>query len=387
LKVMVLGAGLMGPVIARNLVESREVTAVTIADMDKGRLHRAQDWIASKKLSTKELNVSDEKAAVKTFKGFDVLCVALPPHLSIPTNKAALEAGVNTVDLWFDPSMLDLDKALKKKKMFLIPGCGVAPGLTNILAGNAASRLDTVDDIHLLVGGLPVKPEPPLEYKVVFSLEGVWEEYTVKCPIYRDGKLIEADALDGLEAVEFPEPFGKMEAFYTSGLATLLYTMKGKVKNMEEKTIRWPGHAEKIKLLRFMGFLNTDQIKVDGTPIEPRKFTSTLLGPMLHLDTSKERDVTLLRVIVTGAKASARVTYTYDMIDYFDEKAGVTSMAKTTANTCAEVAKMVGRGEIREAGLIAPESALRGKLFDKLMKGLSARGVKITERATTTTLL
>jgi lysine 6-dehydrogenase len=382
-----LGAGLMGPVIARNLAESREVSSVTICDLDKNRLLRAQEWIANEKLATKELNVSDEKAAAKAFEGFDVLCIALPPHLSIPANRAAMDAGINAVDLWFDAAMFDLDEALRERGVSLIPGCGVAPGLTNILAGNAANKLDAVDDIHLLVGGLPVKPEPPLEYKVVFSLEGVWEEYTVKCPIYRDGKLMEAEALDGLETVEFPEPFGKMEAFYTAGLATLLYTMKGRVKNMHEKTIRWPGHAEKIRLLRSMGFIGRETIEVDGFKVEPRRFTSALLSPLLHLDTTKERDVTLLRVTVSGVKENARVTYTYDMIDYFDEVAGVTSMAKTTANTCAEVAKMVGRNEIKGVGLLAPESVLVGSLFDKLMMGLSARGVRISEKVTTTKLL
>jgi len=373
---LVLGSGLIGPTIAQDLLESSETKQVVVADKDPERLKACSSKLAGGRLSTQIIDVSDQSATSKLIKGFDVAICALPHGLTIAADRAAIEAGVSLIDLAFESGQMTLDNEACKAGVTLIPGCGVAPGLTNILASHAAENLDVVEEVHIKCGGIPQRPVPPLWYKVVFSLESVLDMYTRRVRIVREGKMVEVESLSDLEPVDFPPPFGRLECFNTDGLATLLHTMKN-VRAMDEKTIRWPGHIQKIKTMIECGLLGTDPIRVGSFQIQPREVVAKLLSPILAL--GDDKDVTLLRVDVVGRKGDSQMHCTYDMIDYFDEVKQVTSMARTTAYPASIAAQMIVRGEIQDKGIVPPERAFKGPTYSKLVAELAKRNITFKE--------
>jgi lysine 6-dehydrogenase len=317
----------------------------------------------------------NQQATKEIMKNFDIIMSALPYTISAQASKVAVEAGVHLVDLSLEEQQWELDTPAKEAGVTLVPDCGVAPGIANILAGYGASLMDEAEDIHIVCGGIPQKPVLPLGYRIVFSTQGLVDMYCEKSRIVRNGKIVEVDTLSGLEKVEFPG-VGELEAFYTDGLSTLLRTMNGKVRNMDEKTARWPGHAEKIEAFRNTGFFNTEPIEVDGVKVVPRKVAVSILDNALRLD--GEEDVTVLRVDVTGKKDGNSVEYSFVMVDFFDKQRRVTSMARTTGYTAAIVGRMVARGDIQERGVVPPEIALAGK-FERFTSELADRGIRIQE--------
>ena len=376
MRVLVLGCGRMGSAIAMDMVQSDEVSKVVVSDFNERKIKQLIARLKSDKLSGKRVDIKNQQAAASLMTNFDVVISALPPGINILANKIAIETGVHLVDLSYEEQQWELDTPAKEAGITLIPGCGVAPGLTNILAGYGASLMDEVDEIHILCGGIPQSPVPPLGYRIVFSTQTLVDMYRRKSRIVRDGKIVEVDTLSGLERVKFPG-LGELEAFYTDGLSTLLHTMKGRVKNMDEKTARWPGHAEKIKAFRDVGFFGAEPIEVNGVEIVPREVAVSILDKALRL--SEERDVTVLRVDVSGKRKRNKVEYSFIMIDFFDEERGITSMARTTGYTAAIVGRMVARGDIQERGLVPPEVAITGKRFERLISELADRGIKIQE--------
>lgn len=209
-------------------------------------------------------------------------------------------------------------------------------------------------------------PKRPLGYKVVFNIETVWEQYVRKARVIRDGKLTEVDPLTELETITFPE-IGELECAITDGLGSLPYTMKG-IKEMEEKTLRYPGHYERVKTLVDCGLLSEELLEIDETKIAPRTFLTRVLSPMLNLQEG-EKDLTVMRVDCVGEKNGEMIEYTFGLLDYYDEKQNVTSMVRTTAFTSTAVALMIARGEIKQQGVIPPEKAIDPKLlFEKLSK-------------------
>jgi lysine 6-dehydrogenase len=376
LKIAVFGSGLMGSAIARDLVRSKDVDEVLVCDINRRNL----DWLArtesSEKLRVKRHNVTRRLETARLLRRFDVGVGALPHGLSGYPIQSSLQAGVSFVDLifgWrFKRSKTDL--VAKRKNMTIIPACGLAPGLTSILAMDGRDAMDTVDEVHIRVGGIPELPKPPLNYRIVFSFDAVLEEYVRRAKIVRNGRLIEVDALSGLETITFPRPIRKCECFYTDGLSTLTETMKG-VKEMDEKTIRWPGHAGQIRTLIECGLLETQPISVHGQRVVPRELTSKILSERIKL--GKEKDLTLLRVDVSGKADGKRLHRRYQMVDRYDSRRKMTSMARTTAFPCSVAAQMLGLGLIQKKGLIPPELAFEGALRQKFMKQLRARGMKI----------
>jgi saccharopine dehydrogenase-like NADP-dependent oxidoreductase len=227
-----------------------------------------------------------------------------------------------------------------------------------------------------MVGGLPEKPVPPLDYVITWSPENLVDEYTRKAVIVERGKKIEAEALSGLEQVEFPH-FGRLEAFYTDGLRTLLYTMKG-ASGMWEKTLRYPGHAEKIKLLKALGFFEEDRIDIDGAHVSPRKLTVKLFGEKLSRPDVK--DVVVLKVEVSGVKNGKHVCVVYHLLDYCDKVHGISAMARTTAYPASIIAQFMLKRAIKGKGIIPPEKiGMDAKLFRLFLDELKKRGVNISE--------
>lgn len=246
--------------------------------------------------------------------------------------------------------------------------------MINILVGYGASKLDRVESIQLYVGGIPVKPEPPLNYTRVFSLEGVIDHYTEPAKIIRDGQLVKVESLSGVEPIYFDQ-FGTLEAFYTSGGTSTLYKTFPNVKTLEYKTVRYKGHAEKFQLLRELGFFDRDNIvNVDGVEVKVRSVVREALKKKLYL--GKKQDAVVLRAIIVGEKSGEQVTYEYETILKRDENSEVTAMAQATAGTIASVAIMIGEGTISQRGVFPPETIVPGKEF---IEKMNKRGVIIKE--------
>ena len=376
MKAAVLGSGLMGSVIAWDLARSDDVDRVVVADLNPERLARARRMTASRKLTTEVLDVKDTKRIVSFLREFDVVASALPHGAVNLANRAAVEARTKMVDIAFEDEQMGLEAAAKKRGALLIPGCGLAPGLAGILLANGARMLDEAVEGHIFVGGLPQHPKPPLGYRLVFSMVGLLREYLEDARIIRDGKIVKVKPFDTVGKVIFSAPIGKCEAFCTDGLATLLYSMK-EMKILDEKTVRWPGHAEKIRFLIEMGLFSKEKVTLDGAAVTPIDVSSELLSRVLS--SGPPEDVTVMRVEVIGRKGPARASITYEMVDYYDRKKKITSMGKTTGFTCSIVTRMVGNGEVQGVGVVPPEVALNAKLVQKLHSELQAKGVEITE--------
>ena len=381
MRVAVFGSGLMGSTIARDLARSKHVDQVTVYDVDRDRLRALAERDHLAKLSTKVHDVRKKNETARLLRRFDVGVGALPHGLSEYAISAAITAGVDFVDLilgWrFGQRQIHL--AAKRKGITIIPACGLAPGLSNILAMAAAERMDRVDEVHIKVGGIPERPKPPLNYRIVFSFESVLDEYLRKARIIKHGKITDVPALSGLETITFHAPIGKCECFYTDGLSTLVHTLR-KVREMDEKTIRWPGHAAQIRTLTDCGLLETKPLLFHGQPIPPRKFVSTLLSNKLML--GKDKDLTLLRVDVSGKNNARLVHHRYEMIDHYDTRHEITSMARTTAFPCSIATQLLASGEIAQKGLVPPELAFKGDLRHKFLDYLASRSMEIRSKST-----
>jgi lysine 6-dehydrogenase len=377
LKVAVFGSGLMGSAIARDLVRSKHVEEVLVCDVNPRSLDSLARIESSEKLRLKRHDVTHLPRTVELLRRFDVGVGALPHGLSEYAIQSTLQAGVSFVDLIFGWRFKRsrIHSAAKRKNITIVPACGLAPGLTNILAMHAAGAMERVDEVRIKVGGIPEHPKPPLNYRIVFSFDAVLEEYVRKAKIVRKGRLTEVDALSGVETITFPRPIGKCECFYTDGLSTLTETMKG-VMEMDEKTIRWPGHVAQIQTLIECGLLETHPLVVDGQRTVPREFTSEILSQRIKL--GKEKDLTLLRVDVAGKSGGRRVHRRYQMIDRYDSERKMTSMARTTAFPCSVAAQMLGLGLVQRKGLVPPELAFDGESREEFMKELHTRGINIT---------
>ena len=288
--------------------------------------------------------------------------------------RAAIEAGTNFCDLGGNNDVvaaeLAQDEAAKAKGINVIPDCGLAPGMVAVLVAHAAGRVENPEEIHIRVGGLPQNPQPPLNYQMVFSVEGLINEYIEKARVIRDGKITVIESMTEIEALDFPAPFGTMEAFQTSGgTSTLPETFLGQVRELDYKTIRYPGHCEKFKTMIDLGLCSSEPIDVRGQQVVPRQLLGDLIVANLPHD---EPDAVLVRVEVVGGGKTLR----YDIIDYYDPKTGLSSMMRTTAFPAAIVALMMARGQIEKKGALPQERCVPADLF---MKELAKRDIKVVE--------
>ena len=265
MRVAVFGAGLMGSTIAKDLVKSKDVDQVAVYDTNQFRLKTLVRAVQSSKLSVKIHDVRHIPRTVELLRRADVGVGALPHGLSEYAIESTLRASVSFVDLIFGWRFQQsrINSIARRKGITIIPACGLAPGLTNLLVMDAVEEMDRVVEVHIKVGGIPEAPKPPLNYRIVFSFEAVLEEYLRKARIVKNGRVIDVPALSGLEPIRFPPPIGECECFYTDGLSTLTQTVKG-VEEMDEKTIRWPGHVAEIRTLIECGLLDEKPVNYDG---------------------------------------------------------------------------------------------------------------------------
>ncbi len=377
MRVGVLGSGLMGSTIAWDLARSPEVDEVVVADFDDEKLAKAKSMVGGGKLSTEVLDVSDRSRAAEFIKRFDVVASALPHGKVNLANLAAVEAGGKMVDIAFEDAQMGMHDAMARSGGILIPGCGLAPGLGGILLAHGVRTQKRADVGHILVGGLPQKPQPPYGYRLVFSVVGLVREYTDPARVFRKGKMVKVNPFSTVEPVKFPPPIGRLEAFCTDGLASLVYTMKG-MREMDEKTLRWPGHAEKMNLLLESGFFSTERLHLEGGEVSPMEMSWKVLEK--KLGEGPPYDMTVMRVEARAPGGEI----VYDMVDRYDRKNGITSMGRTTGFTCSIVTQMVGSGRIQGKGVVPPENAVMGDGVHLLLEELGKRGVKISEKRRST---
>ncbi len=374
MKMLVLGAGRMGLGAVHDLALQPDVTAVTVADADATRARFIADRVKGGKVRPVHLDVTDHAAVIGLMRGHAAAISCVNYWLNEQLARAAIEAGANFCDLGGNNDVvaaeLELDKEARAAGVNVIPDCGLAPGMVAVLVAHAVARVEELESIHIRVGGLPQKPKPPLDYQLVFSVEGLINEYVEPARIIRDGKIVTVESMTEIETLEFPQPFGKMEAFQTSGgTSTLPETFFGRVKDLEYKTIRYPGHCAKFKAMIDLGLCSSDPIQVDGKPVVPRRVFGDLLVRNLPHD---EPDVVLVRVEVSGGKKRLR----YDIIDRHDAATGLSAMMRTTAFPASIVALMMARGQTIEKGALPQERCIPPELF---MKELARRRIRVEE--------
>ena len=374
MKVLVLGAGLVGGPIAADLAKEDRFE-VGIADISGEALAR----VGSKySVETILKDLSDPETVRELVTGYDFVISAVPGDIGFRTFKAVIEAGKRIVDIAFFPEdPFQLSELALKQKVTAVMDCGVAPGMSNILTGYVDQLLDKTETAAIYVGGLPEKRDWPYEYKAVFSPADVLEEYTRPARIVENGEIVIKPALTETEIIDFP-PVGDLEAFNSDGLRTLAATING--MNMKEKTLRYPGHVEKMLVLRETGFFSKKEIEINGVKIRPLDFTSRLLFPKWKLKEG-DIDLTVMRIIIEGEKDGNRMRYTYDLFDRFDEKTGIHSMARTTGYTATVVLRMIADGVYDRPGVSPPEYIGRsGKCVEYILAGLKERGIEYREK-------
>jgi lysine 6-dehydrogenase len=386
MRILVLGMGLMGPTIAKDCVEAQEVTKVTGCDIDQEKLETALKYINNKKFDIKTLSILEHEKLVETMKDYDLIINGTAAKFSINALKAAMEAKVNIVDLAGGgyPQGGEFYDDVKKAGITAIPGCGIDPGLIDILSGQAIMSMDHVESVVFACGGLPQEPKPPLDYKIVFG----GTKMPVRpglVPMIQDGKQVDMERYSEVEPIQV-EGLDPMEAFidgYPSSLLKLCIE-KG-VKSFRGKTIRYSGFVDKIMFLNDLGLISEEPLDYAGIEIIPRELFHKIIYPLVKFDTKVgDRDLTVLLVRVEGTKDNNDIIIEYDMVDFYDEEHGVTSMAKTTGYTAAIIARMLGRGAIKAKGIQWPIRVVKEELVEELLSLLRKRSVEVTETITTT---
>jgi lysine 6-dehydrogenase len=379
MKMMVLGAGLQGSACAYDLLQQPSVTRVTLADHRLGTLPPFLNGDWGGRLRTLRLDVTDDAAVAQALRGHTSVMSAIPYYYNAPMARAAVEAGCHFSDLGGNTEIVLEQKRLQERAVAqgvsIVPDCGLAPGMVNILAAEGIRRLDVTERVKIFVGGLPQNPEPPLNYQIVYSLEGALDYYTTPSWILRGGKPVQVDALSELESVEFPQPVGRLEAFHTGGgISTLPFAYEGKVDVMEYKTLRYPGHAAIMRPIRELGLLANTPIDVKGQQVVPRDAFIAAVSPRLHKPAGQ--DLVALQVEVSGRKDGVEKAVTFRLIDRYDCEHGISAMMRTTGYSLSITGQMQADGRIERKGVYTPDEAVP---FRAYVDELAARGVRIEE--------
>lgn len=380
MRVLVLGAGLQGTACAFDLLRRSDVSEVRLAGMPLDHLPPFLTPYAPPRLIPTPVDVRDHQAVRALMRHCDVVCCALPYYFNLEMTQLALEAGVHFCDLGGNTEIVfqqkALDAAARARGVSVVPDCGVAPGMVNILAQHGIEQMDRVESVRIFVGGLPQHPEPPLNYQVVYSLEGVLDYYTTLSWVLRDGKRQHVTALSELERISFPEPLGELEAFHTAGgLSTMAFRYEGKIPTMEYKTLRYPGHAHIVAAMRDLGFFGLEPVQVKGHRVVPRDVSVSLLSE--HLMKPESPDLVALRVIVEGERHGARKVVGWELVDFYDAEHGVSAMMRTTGYSLAITGWMQAKGLVASPGVLTPDEAVPAEAY---VEELRKRGITLEEQ-------
>lgn len=381
MKILVLGAGLQGSACAYDLLESPAVSAVRLADRSLDALPPFLDARrGDPRLELVTLDARDAADVAAALDGMDGCLNALPYYFAEPITRLAIAAGTHYADLGGNTDIvfrqMELGDEARAAGVSVIPDCGLAPGMVNILAADGMTALEETRAIRIYVGGLPKYPEPPLGYQLVYSLEGVLDYYTTPSFVLRDGRLTEVEALSGVEAVEFEAPPGTLEAFHTAGgVSTMPWRLEGRVPTVEYKTLRYPGHAELMRAMRDIGLFSREPVCGPGGEFVPREAFIAVVEP--HLRRRGSPDLVALRVVVEGVREGADARVTYHLLDFMDEERGISAMGRSTGFSLAIIGRMQAGGVIAEAGVATPDVAVPAGAY---MEALAERGVVIERR-------
>jgi lysine 6-dehydrogenase len=377
---VVLGAGRQGTACAYDLIKWGEAGQVLLADqvlpVAEAAAERVNGLLASDKARATEVDVTDRDALLTVLGGADVVVSAVPYYYNLEITRVAVQAGAGMCDLGGNAEVvrqqLGLDAEAKAAGVSMVPDCGQVPGMGTSLMVHAMRQLDEPEEVFMWDGGLPQVPRPPFDYLLTFHMAGLTNEYAEPAWYLRDGKPTQVPPLEELEELEFPPPIGRVEAFTTGGgISTMPWTFEGKLKTIENKTIRYPGHLDQLRAFYELGLWDTDPIAVKGQPVVPREVFHALFEPRVTFP--GDRDVCAIRVLATGRKGGRPAQVTVEMIDFYDEETGFTAMERTTGWDVAIVAAMIARGQI-PSGVVPVELAVPPDLF---VDELGRRGIEV----------
>ena len=379
MKLLVLGAGLQGNAAAWNLLQHDAVERVTLADRRLPVLPGFLGTLGDRRLHPIELDATDRERLLAVMAGHDAVLCALPYYFNVPVTEAAIAAGCHACDLGGNTEIVfrqkEYHRAAESRGVSIIPDCGLAPGMVNILAAEGIRRMDRTRSVKVYVGGLPQHPEPPLNYQIVYSLEGALDYYTTPSWVLRGGRRERVDALSEVETLEFPAPIGALEAFHTGGgISTLPFAYEGRIETMEYKTLRYPGHAAIMRPIRELGLLSDTPILVKGTPVVPRDVFIAAVEPKLARPDSP--DLVAVRVRVNGERQGKETTVGFELLDYSDPARGISAMMRTTGFSLALTALMQADGTIQAKGVHTPDEVVP---FSAYVEGLRRFGIRIQE--------
>jgi lysine 6-dehydrogenase len=376
MRMLVLGAGLQGAACAYDLLQNDKVTMVRLADLRVDHLPAfLEKYRNTPRLELVQLDASNEDAVRSALKGVDACMNALPYYFNLAVSRLATEAGVHSCDLGGNTGIvfdqMKLDEQARAKGISVVPDCGLAPGMVNILAAAGIKALDKTDSVKIRVGGLPQHPEPPLNYQIVYSLHGVLDYYTTLSWVRRNGEPQQVEALSELEPVAFPEPVGELEAFHTAGgLSTMPWTYEN-VPNLEYKTLRYPGHADIMRTIRQLGLIDLEPVNVGGKSVVPRDVFIACAEPRLLKPAAP--DLVAMRVEAEGQKDGKPAVVRFDLIDYYDARTGISAMNRTTGYSLSITGQMQAEGRVTP-GVRTPDLAIDAETY---IAELGRRGINI----------
>ncbi|MEX2182410.1 MAG: saccharopine dehydrogenase C-terminal domain-containing protein [Gemmatimonadaceae bacterium] len=379
MRMLVLGAGLQGSACAYDLLQDMNVTEVRLADRAVDHLPSfLQPYVGGERLKVIALDAGDAAAVTEAMSGVKAVMCALPYYLNLGMTEAAIAAGAHFADLGGNTEIVERQKALDAKAakagVTVVPDCGVAPGMVNILAQMGIDRCDSVDAVRIYVGGLPQHPEGPLQYQIVYSIEGVLDYYTTESWVLRDGKRAQMAALSEVVPVHF-DALGELEAFHTAGgLSTMAHRYEGKIPTMEYKTLRYPGHARIMEAIRDLGLLDLEPVEVKGTTVVPRDVAIAQMEP--RLTRRNAPDLVALRVVVEGRKGGKTVTHGFELVDRHDAAHDVSAMMRCTGYSLSITGLLQAAGVVKPAGVHTPDECVPG---DRYVTELGRRGVLIRQ--------
>jgi len=365
MKVLIIGAGRMAHGLVHDFLNIPDLRALQVIDNSPESLKRLNGRFKNSKLSTALCSANDIEQLKPYFHSADGAVSAVPYDYNLDLTKLAIQTKTHFVDLGGNNSVVEkqfaLDQQAREKSVGIVPDCGLAPGMVSVIAAHVFNELARVDSLKIRVGGLPVNPKPPLNYMLVFSPHGLINEYIEPAVILEDGKITSRPSMTEVEELEFPQPFGLLEAFFTSGgTSTLPKTFENKVNYLDYKTIRYPGHCHIFKAMLDLGFANENEFKYKNISCSNRElFEKMIIEPLTY----ESEDVVLIRITAAGNKHGGHKIVQYQCIDYQDRISGLTAMMRCTAFPAAIILQMLIRGEIKDYGVLRQEISVPGQLF------------------------
>ena len=372
---LVFGAGMMANGLIFDLTKNKEAKEIVVVDRDQKALDNVKKRFSDKRVECVKGNIDEVSSLARLLKAKDCAINATHYKYNYDLSRLCIEAGVNFCDMGGNNDVVSRQFTLSgeatRMEVSVLPDLGLAPGMAGLAALRFCEGFDELDTVKIRVGGVPLSPDNKLGYQLVFSVEGLINEYMEKALILKDGKELEVESMSGLEYLDFPAPYGRMEAFYTSGgISTLTKTLKGKVKNLDYKTLRYPGHCDLVSFLIDLGLASSKDVELKGLRISPRRFLGKILSDYLP---SGRPDAVLVRIEIEGKKKGRDVCIIHEMIDEYDPDSGLSAMQRTTAFPVSIIAQMLASGKISKKGVLKQEESVPR---DEFMKELENRGIR-----------